>query len=69
MVICDIGGFVAWMYVLRNMQLSAAFPISAISYVIVMLTSWLVFREAASVSQIGGSLLIIAGVCLIGRSE
>ena len=53
MVISDIGGFVAWMYVLREMKLSAAYPMSAISYVVV----------------IGGSLLIMAGVYLIGRTD
>jgi drug/metabolite transporter (DMT)-like permease len=66
MVISDIGGFIAWMYVLRDMKLSAAFPISAISYVIVMAISWLFFGEAVSSAQIGGSLMIIAGVLLIG---
>lgn len=69
MVVSDIGGFVAWMYVLREMTLSAAFPMSAISYVVVMAISWMFFREPATTAQIGGSLLIMAGVFLIGREN
>lgn len=69
MVLSDVGGYVAWMYVLRDMKLSAAFPMSAISYVIVMVISWLVFREPASTAQILGSLLIMAGVFLIGSAS
>jgi drug/metabolite transporter (DMT)-like permease len=69
MVLSDVGGFVAWMYVLRHMNLSAAFPMTAISYVIVMFISWLVFRETADTAKIAGSALIIAGVFLIGRAR
>lgn len=69
MVISDIGGFVAWMHVLRKMQLSAAFPMSAISYVIVMAISWSFYREAIGLSQVLGSVFIVAGVFLIGGGE
>lgn len=69
MVISDVGGFIAWMYVLRRMKLSAAFPMSAISYVIVMAISWWFYREAFGASQIIGSALIIAGVFLIGGAS
>lgn len=68
MIASDVVGFVAWMYVLRDMKLSAAFPMTAISYVIVMTVGWLVYRETASVAQFMGSALIIAGVFLIGSA-
>ena len=67
LVLCEIGSFTLWMYVLARMQLSEAFPLSAISYVFVMFSSWLVFHETGSVSQVIGSGAIIIGVWLIGR--
>lgn len=69
MVVSDIAGFVAWMLVLGRMTLSAAFPLSALSYVLVIAASWTVFREQASPAQLVGSVLIMAGVFLLGRGE
>jgi drug/metabolite transporter (DMT)-like permease len=63
----EIGSFVLWMYVLARMQLSEAFPLSAISYVFVLLSSWVVFHETGSVGQVIGSAAIVIGVWLIGR--
>ncbi len=69
MVISDIAGFVAWMYVLGEMKLSAAFPMTALSYVLVIAASWFVFREPFTPAQIIGSTLIMVGVFMLGRGE
>jgi drug/metabolite transporter (DMT)-like permease len=68
MVGSDVVGFVAWMCVLRVMKLSAAFPMSALSYVLVILASWVVFHEPIGTFQMVGSAAIVAGVLLMGRS-
>ncbi len=67
LVVLEIGSFAAWMLVLEQMKLSAAFSFSAVSYVLVLLASWVVFGENGSVMQVMGSALILAGVWLIGR--
>jgi drug/metabolite transporter (DMT)-like permease len=56
-----------WMYALARMQLSEAFPLSAISYVFVILISWAIFGETGSVAQIMGTAAILVGAWLIGR--
>jgi drug/metabolite transporter (DMT)-like permease len=63
----EIISFGLWMYALTRMQLSEAFPLSAISYVFVILTSWAIFHETGSVAQIMGTALILVGAWLIGR--
>jgi multidrug transporter EmrE-like cation transporter len=68
MVVMEIASFVAWMAVLAEMKLSAAFPLSAVGYVLVVAAGWTVFHEPANALQIVGGLAILAGVCLIGRS-
>ena len=65
----EIASFATWMYVLARMPLSEAFPLSAISFVFVLLASWVLFGETGSVLQVMGSMAILAGVWLIGRGR
>lgn len=69
LVAFEIASFVAWMIVLNSLKLSQAFPGSALSYVFVILVSWLVYHEHASLMQIVGGALILAGIWLLGRSN
>jgi drug/metabolite transporter (DMT)-like permease len=67
LLVCEVASFVAWMTVLAEMPLSAAFPLSAVSYVLIIAASALVFHEPVGLLQVVGSLAILAGVWLIGR--
>jgi len=69
MIVSDIAGFGAWMYVLGRMQLSAAFPMTALSYVLVIAASRFLFGEPFTLLQVCGSALIMAGVFMLGRVE
>ena len=68
LILCEIGSLILWMYVLARMPLSRAYPLSAISYVLVLLASSILFHEPMSLPKIAGSIAIMTGVCLIGRS-
>ena len=57
------------MIVLAEMKLGAAFSLSALSYILVILASWTVFREPADVMQVLGGAAILAGVWMIGRDD
>ena len=67
LLVLEIASFVAWMTVLAEMPLSAAFPLSAVSYVLIIAASAVVFHEPIGAMQVGGSLAILVGVWLIGR--
>ena len=67
MLLLEIASFAAWMTALSEMKLSAAFPMSAIGYVLVIVTGWTLFHEPASLTQALGGAIILAGVWLIGR--
>jgi multidrug transporter EmrE-like cation transporter len=64
----EIASFVAWMIVLERIKLSQAFPGSALSYVFVILVSWVVYHEPASALQVLGGGMILIGIWLLGHS-
>ncbi len=61
----EIVGFFIWMSVLAELDLSRAFPLTGISYVLIVATGWFVFGERAVALQMVGSGLILTGVWLI----
>ena len=66
----EVMTFVIWTRILARTDLSAAAPLSAISYIAVMLTGWLGFHEPLGMQHIIGSALICAGVgCIGGETE
>ena len=69
MIASDIAGFVGWMHVLGQMQLSAAFPMTSLSYVLVIGASWFLFHEPFTPAQAVGSVLIMVGVFMLGRGD
>lgn len=69
MLALEIASFAAWMTALSEMKLSAAFPMSAVSYVLIIAAGWTLFQESVSAAQIAGGAVILAGIWMIGRSE
>ncbi|MDO8559300.1 MAG: EamA family transporter [bacterium] len=61
-------GFFSWFLTLTKFELSHAFPLMAVVYILVLLASWLIFKENISSLRIAGSLLIALGVFLVAKS-
>jgi len=57
-----------YMYALRRIPVSIAFPSVSLSYVLVALLGFWLFGEAMSMPKLAGILLVCAGVFLITRS-
>lgn len=69
-VVAEIVCFIVWMTVLSELDLSLAFPLSATSYVFVMLVAWIVFDERLELKNLVGSLVILCGIwCLMTASR
>lgn len=58
---------IAYLMALSRLDLSVAYPMIGVGYVLVVLVSWLVLHESVSALRWLGVLLIFAGVWLIGR--
>jgi drug/metabolite transporter (DMT)-like permease len=67
-IVVEIVTFFIWMRVLSELDLAKAFPLSAISYVLVLASSWLYFGEEINGLQLLGSALILCGVWFIGTA-
>ena len=62
-------GFASWLVVLSRVDLSFAYPILAITYVLVPLAGVVFFNETVSPLRWFGMLVIIAGTVLVGLSQ
>lgn len=54
-----------WIYVLSKTELSLAYPMISLSYVIVLIISYFIFGESITFIKIFGIILIILGVNIL----
>ncbi|MBV9009567.1 MAG: EamA family transporter [Verrucomicrobia bacterium] len=59
--------FVSWLYVLRFLPLSIAFPLSQFVHVLVPLFSWIFLGELISPRRWAGITLVVLGVFTIAK--
>ncbi len=59
---------VLWIAVVSNVDLSLAYPMVSLAYVIVFVASWLFLGETISPLRLVGLFIIVAGVIVISRS-
>jgi multidrug transporter EmrE-like cation transporter len=65
-IIVEVACFFLWMDILERLDLSKAFPLSGISYMLIIASGWVIFGEPVMFLQMAGGSLILAGVWLIG---
>lgn len=63
-----ILGWVAYAMALSKSELSYAYPIWSLTFVIVPLLSLFIFKESISLLKMGGLASICLGVCLVAAS-
>jgi len=59
---------VVWMLVLSRVEVSYAYPMLSIGYIVSAVAAYYLFHEELSVTRIAGILVIVAGVYLVTRS-
>ena len=66
--VCVFSASIFWLAVLSRVNLSFAYPILALGYVLTALFSRFVFNEAISPTRWAGIIVICVGVVLVSRS-
>ena len=62
-----LAGTVFWLAALSRVDLSYAYPFASLSYVIMLVASWIMFNEKITLNRLIGTVVIGIGVLLIYR--
>ncbi len=57
----------SWLIALSKLELSIAYPLLSIGYIIIMFISYFFLNESLGINKIIGTLLIISGIFFISR--
>jgi len=58
---------VFWLIALSKIELSVAYPMLSVGYILLMVLSYFLLNETITVYKVIGTLLVVAGVTLISR--
>jgi len=65
---CYVVSVVVWILALSRVEVSIAYPMLSIGYVVNALAAWWLFGEMVSVTRLTGIGIIIIGVYIVARS-
>lgn len=66
-IVFTIFSLLSWLYVLKHIPLSIAFPLSRIVDVLVPISCWLILGENISPRRWCGIALVIAGLAIVAK--
>lgn len=67
-VVCYVVSLVVWIIGLSRVEVSIAYPMLSIGYVLNAVAAWYLFGEAVSATRLAGIGVIIIGVYIVARS-
>ena len=65
---CYVISVVVWIMALSRVEVSIAYPMLSIAYVVAAFAAWWLFGETLSVGRLTGIGIIIVGVYIVARS-
>ena len=65
---CYVVSVVVWIMALSRVEVSVAYPMLAIGYVVNAIAAWYLFGEAVTGTRLAGIAFIIVGVVIVARS-
>ena len=67
-IACYVVSVVVWIVALTRVEVSLAYPMLSIGYVVNAVAAWLLFGEQLSPMRMAGILVIVLGVYLLAAS-
>ena len=71
-IVCGVGCYIVsvviWILALSRTQVSLAYPMLSIGYVVNAVAAWYLFGEAVTVTRLAGIGIIVLGVFIVARS-
>ena len=65
---CYVISVVVWVMALSRVEVSVAYPLLSVGYVVNAVAAYYLFGEAVTPLRLAGIAVIIVGVCLVTRS-
>ena len=65
---CYVVSVVVWILALSRVEVSIAYPMLSVGYVVNAIAAWYLFGEAVTPMRLAGIAIIILGVFLVARS-
>ena len=65
---CYVVSVVVWILALSRVEVSIAYPMLSIGYIVNALAAWYLFGEAVTLTRLAGIGVIVIGVYLVARS-
>ena len=62
------SGIVVWLVALAQTQLSIAFPIDSLQYLVILIIARIFLGEVIDRMKLAGTIFVVAGICLISMS-
>lgn len=66
-MLLTILSFITWLYAIKHLPLSVAFPASQAVHVLIPLSSWLILGERINATRWCGIALLLCGLTLVAR--
>ena len=66
-MLLTIVSFLTWLYAIKHLPLSVAFPVSQAVHILIPLSSWLILGERISLIRWGGIALLLCGLVLVAK--
>ena len=65
---CYVLSVGIWLVALTRAEVSVAYPMLSLGYVVNAFAAWMLFGEALTPSRLLGILVILAGICILAGS-
>jgi len=65
---CYVASVAVWILALSRVEVSIAYPMLSVGYIVTAIAAWYLFGENLSATRIAGIVVIIVGVYLVARS-
>jgi multidrug transporter EmrE-like cation transporter len=66
-LICYVLSVAIWIAALSRVDVSVAYPMLSLGYIVNALAAWALFGEALTPAKMAGILVILAGVVILAR--
>ena len=67
-VVCYVVSLAVWIVALSRVEVSVAYPMLSLGYIVNAVAAWWLFGEVLSPMKLAGMLIILAGVFVLSRA-